>query len=126
MVLSAIDSGTALLVLDLQKGAATLPSARPLAEIVGEANTVIAAFRRRGLPIIFVVVQPVPRGRTDHQRHLPDIPPDFLDLLPGLDRMAEDLVITKQRWGAFVNTGLEAHLRNLGVTRLLLVGASTS
>jgi nicotinamidase-related amidase len=34
--------------------------------------------------------------------------------------------VTKQTWGAFTNTGLEAHLKKLGVTQVVIAGVSTS
>jgi len=35
-------------------------------------------------------------------------------------------VVTKYTPGAFTNTGLEAHLRALGVTQVVIVGVATS
>jgi nicotinamidase-related amidase len=34
--------------------------------------------------------------------------------------------VTKRTPGAFTNTGLEAHLRGLGVTQVVIVGVATS
>ena len=34
--------------------------------------------------------------------------------------------MTKQTWGAFTGTDLEAHLRGLGVTQVVLAGVATS
>jgi nicotinamidase-related amidase len=38
----------------------------------------------------------------------------------------EHHLITKQAWGAFTGTGLDAHLRSLGVTQVVLTGIATS
>ena len=34
--------------------------------------------------------------------------------------------MTKQTWGAFTNTGLNEHLKNLGVTQVVIAGVATS
>ena len=46
--------------------------------------------------------------------------------MPELDRQPEDLVLTKQRWGAFTDTGLEAHLRSRAVSQVVIAGVATS
>jgi nicotinamidase-related amidase len=37
-----------------------------------------------------------------------------------------DLLVTKRTWGAFTNTGLEARLKSLGVTQVVIAGVATS
>jgi nicotinamidase-related amidase len=34
--------------------------------------------------------------------------------------------VTKRAWGAFTGTGLDAHLKGLGVTEVVIVGIATS
>jgi nicotinamidase-related amidase len=34
--------------------------------------------------------------------------------------------VTKRTWGAFTNTGLEKHLKDLGVTQVVIAGVATS
>jgi nicotinamidase-related amidase len=34
--------------------------------------------------------------------------------------------VTKRTWGAFTNTGLDQHLRKLGVTQVVIAGVATS
>jgi nicotinamidase-related amidase len=46
--------------------------------------------------------------------------------VPELGREAEDHVVTKQRWGAFLGTDLDGYLRGRGVTQVVLAGISTS
>jgi nicotinamidase-related amidase len=53
-------------------------------------------------------------------------PPGWTDLIPELNRQPTDHTITKHTPGAFPKTGLEEHLRNLGVTQVVLAGISTS
>jgi nicotinamidase-related amidase len=53
-------------------------------------------------------------------------PPAFFQLVPELNRQPTDHLVTKRTWGAFTNTGLDAHLRGLGVTQVVIVGVATS
>ncbi len=48
------------------------------------------------------------------------------NLVPELNRQAGDHLVTKQCWGAFVNTGLDDYLRLRGVTQIVLTGLATS
>jgi ureidoacrylate peracid hydrolase len=47
-------------------------------------------------------------------------------LAPGLEVMAQDTVVVKHRYSAFINTDLELRLRSQGVRTLLITGVSTS
>ncbi len=46
--------------------------------------------------------------------------------MPELNQQPSDHVVTKQRVGAFTGTTLDEHLRQRGVTQVLLAGVSTS
>jgi nicotinamidase-related amidase len=48
------------------------------------------------------------------------------ELVEGLGRTEEDIVVTKKRPSAFFNTDLEFVLRGLGVDRLIVAGTSTN
>jgi nicotinamidase-related amidase len=54
------------------------------------------------------------------------MPAGWTDLIPELKRQPSDHVVTKRTRGAFTNTGLEQHLRQAGVTQVVVVGVSTS
>jgi nicotinamidase-related amidase len=43
-----------------------------------------------------------------------------------LNRQPQDHLVTKHTPGAFTNTGLEAHLKALGVTQVVVAGVATS
>lgn len=47
-------------------------------------------------------------------------------IMPALTPLPDDMVITKTRYSAFVGTDLDARLRALGVTTLVLVGVATN
>ncbi len=127
MTVTALDQKTALIVIDLQKGIVSLPvGANPIEEVVGNVRVLAAAFRKLALPVVLVNVAGVPSGRTEQPRMLKDLPSDWTDLISELDRQPQDHVVTKDTPGAFTGTGLEAHLRSLDVTQVVIVGIATS
>jgi nicotinamidase-related amidase len=126
MPLTAIDPVAALVVVDLQKGMAGIPTAHPLGDIVGRASRLAHAFRARGLPVVLVNVVGVAPGRTDAARPQFALPPDWTELVPELASQAGDYLVTKQRWGAFISTQLNEQLRQRGVTQVFVAGVATS
>ncbi|WP_068086521.1 isochorismatase family protein [Novosphingobium rosa] len=126
MTVTTLDPKTALIVIDLQKGIVTLPCAHPMADVVAQSATLLAAFRQRDLPVVLVNVTGLAPGRAEHSMGAFAFPPDFADLVPELDRQPQDILITKRTWGAFTNTALEAELRARGVTQLVLCGVATT
>jgi nicotinamidase-related amidase len=52
--------------------------------------------------------------------------PDWADLVDDLAPQPGDHLVTKQRRSAFHDTGLDAYLRGLGVTQVVLTGVSTT
>ncbi len=126
MPLTTLDSKTALLVIDLQKGILSSPTVHPVSGVVQQAGALAAAFRRHGLPVVLVNVSGGAPGRTDQARPRGPFPEGFTDLAPELNRQPEDHLVTKQTWGAFTGTDLAAHLKTLGVTQVVLAGVATS
>ena len=126
MALTTIDDKAALVVIDLQKGVVGLPAAHPVDEIVQRAASLATAFRRHGLPVVLVNVTGGAPGRTEAGRRSSTPPPDWADLVEELQAQPGDHLVTKQRWGAFHGTSLDAHLQERGVTQVLLAGVATS
>ncbi len=126
MTVSTLDPVTALIVVDLQKGIAALPTQIPVSEVAQRAGELAAAFRRHGLPVVLVNVVGGAPGRTEQGRRLEGLPSDWAELLPELNRQPQDLTVSKRRWGSFSRTGLEERLRALGVTQVVLAGVATS
>jgi nicotinamidase-related amidase len=126
MALTALDPKTALIVIDLQKGVVSLATAHPMEEVVQKAAALASAFRRRGLPVVLVNVAGAAPGRTEQARRFQDFPPGWTDLTPELDVQPQDHLVTKRTWGAFSSTDLDAHLKGLGVTQVVIAGVSTS
>jgi nicotinamidase-related amidase len=127
MSVSAIDPKTALIIIDLQKGIVAYPTAHPIEQILERAAALAKAFRRHHQPVVLVNVTGGAPGRTEQPRRvLGGAEPDWAKLVPELDQQPSDHIVTKQTWGAFENTGLEAHLKGLGVTQVVLAGVATS
>jgi nicotinamidase-related amidase len=126
MTINALDPKAALLVVDLQKGFAGLPSAHPMQDVVGNAATLLDAFRRHGLPVVLINVDGRAPGRCERPFSTQAFPAGWTELLSELNRQPSDHTVTKRTWGAFTNTDLEAHLRGRGVTQVVLGGVSTS
>lgn len=126
MALTTLDPTTALLVIDLQKGIVSLPTAHPVAEIIKHARALADAFRRHGLPVVLVNVTRGAPGRTEQAPRLGEFPAGWADLVPEMNQQPKDHMVTKRTWGAFTNTGLESHLRTLGVTQVVIAGVATS
>jgi len=126
MALTALDPKTALIVVDLQKGIVGRLVAHPVDDVIARSRRLADAFRAQGLPVVLVTVTGVPPGRTEQPR--PDLsvmPADFATLVPELGRRPDDILITKQSWGAFATTDLEARLKALAVTQIVITGVAT-
>jgi len=126
MPLTILDPNTALIVVDLQKGVVGMAPAGMLDAVVERSRALAGAFRARGLPVVMVTVDGVAPGRTEEPRRFTGaFPPGFTDLVPELDPQPGDIRVTKQTWGAFATTDLEARLKALGVTQVVVTGVST-
>ena len=126
MPLTKLDESAALVVIDLQKGVAGLPTAHPTGEIITRTARLARAFRERGLPVVLVNATGTAPGRTDAGRPKFSFPPDWTELVPDLEQQPDDHLVTKQRWGAFLGTSLDDYLRRRGVTQVVLTGVATS
>jgi nicotinamidase-related amidase len=126
MPLTKLDPIPALITIDLQKGIAGLPTVHPAKDIIENAAKLARAFREKGLPVVLVNVAGGAPGRTDAGRPNFTFPDDWTELVPELDQQPGDHPVTKQRWGAFLGTGLEQLLRKADVTQVILVGIATS
>ena len=126
MPLNTLDPRSALIVVDLQRGIAALPTAHPMQPVVDNAARLAAAFRARGLPVVLVNVAGTAPGRSEHPRRNTSHTPDWAELLPELDAQPRDHRVTKRTWGAFTGTDLADYLRLCEVTQVVLCGVATS
>ena len=125
MPLTALDPQTALIVIDLQQGIIGIPSIHPIAEVIDRSCSLIEAFRQHELPVVLVNVAGGAPGRTEQPRRHQTFPQGWTDLIPELDPQPGDILVTKQTWGAFASTDLEARLKQKGVTQVVLTGVAT-
>lgn len=126
MALTALDPKTALLIVDLQKGIARMVPSAVLAPVVERSRALADAFRAGGLPVVLITADGVAPGRTEQSFRLGELPADFAEVLDELDPQAGDIRAVKQTWGVFASTGLEAQLKALGVTQVVVTGVATS
>lgn len=126
MALTLLDPNTALIVVDLQKGIVGLPVIHPIDDVIGQTMALTRAFRERALPVVLVNVTGGAPGRTEQRR--PAIPraEGWSDLIPELDRQPGDILVTKQTWGAFASTDLDAQLRARSITQVVVAGVATA
>jgi nicotinamidase-related amidase len=126
MALTTLDPHTALILVDLQKGIVSRPTAHPAGEVVKQAAALAEAFRAHDLPVVLAHVAGIAPGRTEQPRNLGDLPPDWAELVTELKQQLSDHLVTKRTWGAFTNTGLDDLLKRLGVTSVVVAGVATS
>ncbi|MEU3185224.1 isochorismatase family protein [Streptomyces sp. NPDC006923] len=126
MSATVLDPTTALIVVDLQKGIVSLPTAHPTADVVARSAELAAAFRAKGLPVVLVRVTGGAPGRTEGPARGGRPAADWADLVAELDQQDGDIVVTKQQWGAFYGTDLDLQLRRRGVTQVVVTGVATS
>ncbi len=141
----------ALVVIDMQRdfiepdgfGAALGNDVRQLAAAIGPTRALLEAWRARGWPVVHT--------RESHAPDLSDCPPSKRDrgqpalrigdpgpmgrllvrgepgceIVPALAPVPGETVIDKPGKGAFHATPLEAVLRGLGVTQLVIAGVTT-
>ncbi|HVC36044.1 MAG TPA: isochorismatase family protein [Candidatus Dormibacteraeota bacterium] len=127
MALSTIDPKTALVVIDMQKGITSLPTAHPMDDIISNNSSLTNAFRAHKRPVILVNVTGRASGRTERTlSSSAKRPGDWAELIPELNEETDDIKVTKKTWGAFHNTSLDDRLKELGVTQVVISGVATS
>lgn len=108
---------TALLIIDVQHALCTGPDAVVNGELtIANINLLSQKARVAGMPVIFV--------QHEDQGALLQGSPGW-QLASGLQRQVTDLSVRKRGSDAFHHTGLEALLRSLGVTQLVVCGMQT-
>lgn len=126
MPVTAIDTKTALVIIDLQKGIVQMAGAERVKPIVDNARRLADAFRALGLPVVLVNVAGSAPGRTEQPRPSQPFPAEWTELLPELGQQPDDILVTKHTWGAFASTDLARELKDRGVTQVVVCGVATS
>jgi len=130
----------ALLVVDVQndfcheQGACAKNGwdVRPMQAIIPTLNRLIGECRRAGLPVIFVGVTHSPADDSDVWRERQADRPHYICREGswgaewyGVKPLAEEPVVIKHRYSAFVGTGLDELLRARGIKSLIVSGTTT-
>ena len=100
--------------------------------MVANCPRLLAAARAAGAQPVLVHVGGAPDGSdrlhttTDQAwKSTGQMPPDWSELIPELDRQPGDVVILKRQWGAFYGTDLDLQLRRRTLTSIVLCGIAT-
>ncbi|GGM76410.1 hydrolase [Thermogymnomonas acidicola] len=132
MALEVDRKRTALVLIDLQKGIAAMQT-KPYSakDVIRNAASLADAFRRAGMPVFLVHVVAPPevalRPKTDAQLGgTGQVPRDWAEFVPELNRSEKDIEIVKRQWGAFYGTELELQMRRRGIDTFVLGGIATS
>jgi nicotinamidase-related amidase len=123
---------TTLVLIDLQNGIVARQTA-PYAsrEVVSRCAGMAADFRRHGAMVVYVrvdllnfIMLPVDSPLRDPNG--PPPPASASELVPEAGRQPGELLITKRHWSAFINTELEARLRERAIRTIVLGGIATN
>ena len=124
--------GTAVVVIDLQRGITGLPvSPLPVETVIANSVRLLATARQTGAQPVLVHVGGSSDGAdrlhppTDQPPRITSLPPGWSDLISELDQQPGDLVIMKRQWGAFYGTDLDLQLRRRSLTSIVLCGIAT-
>lgn len=121
----------ALVIVDLQSGILGRTAAHPIEQIVAHAAALADAFRAHDLPVVLVNVAGTAPGRTERGKAMGRVGPQTIPaaataLLPQLHRQPGDITVTKHTLGAFGSTDLDARLKAVGATQVVLAGVATT
>ena len=129
-MITAIDKNTALVLIDFQNSVVSVPTAHSMDEVIDNVNKLIAAFRKKNLPVVAVNVNPKKANWLTSRKEvkMPQFPDDenLYKITEKLNTQSGDIFITKHTWSAFFETPLNDELKKNNVTGIVLAGVSTS
>ena len=126
-------ASTALILIDLQKGIASLQTAPYSFEaVIAKGKALAQRFRTAKAPVVLVNVAfsadladalktPVDRSFSPPG----GFPGNWSELVDGLAEPS-DIKVTKRQWGAFHGTELDLQLRRRGIKTLVLAGVASN
>lgn len=127
-MITALDKNTALILIDLQNSIMDLPISHK-EELIENVNKLIAAFRKKKLPVILVNVKPAGAWTKTRKEAKPAPLPnsdDAYKISGKVHAKENDIYITKHSWNAFFETALNDELKKRSVTGIVIGGVSTS
>jgi len=124
---------TAIVVIDLQKGIAAIPTEPYSAKVVIENTAkMLKEFRKNNMPVFLINVTPS-RDMEDALRpvsetsfSMSNYDSSWSEFVPDLDIQPTDFRITKHQWGAFYGTELDLQLRRRKIETIVLCGIATN
>ncbi|HEY4148316.1 MAG TPA: cysteine hydrolase [Chitinophagaceae bacterium] len=130
-MVTALDKNTALVLIDLQKAIVAAKLASPIEGVLKNAAKLVAAFRKEGLPVVVVNVNPegakwLGARKEGNPPQRPPMTEEMLSIAPEIKTEPGDIFITKHTWSAFYETRLDEELKKRGITGIVLGGVSTS
>jgi nicotinamidase-related amidase len=140
-MVTEIDDKTALVLIDLQKGIAALPTVHSAEAVIAKSAQLVNAFRAKGLPVAIVNVNPLGAKWTQTRVESPSGPKGaeaiaqarsameqsgFFEIVPQIETQPDDIFITKGSWNAFYDTALDEQLKSRQITGIVLAGIATS
>jgi nicotinamidase-related amidase len=126
---------TALVVIDLQKGIASMKALpHDSKTVIANAAKLAQAFRKSQMPVFLVRVSTSADGKD---RLVPVIdgespwgnrqmPADWSEIVSEMGPEINDFIITKKQWGAFYGTELDLQLRRRQIETIVLCGIATN
>ncbi|MBB5085092.1 isochorismatase family protein [Nonomuraea endophytica] len=133
MPVTAIDTTTALVLIDLQNLVVGLPTTPYTgSEVVARAVELADAFHHHDAPVVLVRLtanedgSDAAPGRTEIPRPPALLPAGWDAIVDDLTGHPGDITVTKRTWSAFYGTDLDLQLRRRGVTQVVLAGIATS
>jgi nicotinamidase-related amidase len=128
-MITALDKNTALVLIDLQNSIVDLVLAHK-EELISNVNELIAAFRKKNLPVVLVNVNPTGAAWIKTRKEAkPSSFPNNEDAYKISDKVhaeENDIYITKHTWNAFFETALNDELKKRSITGIVIGGVSTS
>ncbi|MHB8578748.1 MAG: hydrolase [Ignavibacteriaceae bacterium] len=124
---------SAIVVIDLQKGIASMPGVpHSVQEVIANTSLILTAARKNKMNVFLVRVTPSPDlkdalhpiSETSFQSR--GFNPEWSEYVPELNVQPSDILITKHQWGAFYGTGLDLQLRRRGIDTIILCGIATN
>jgi nicotinamidase-related amidase len=124
---------TAIVVIDLQKGIAAIPTEPYSSKLVIENTAkILTEFRKNNMPVFLINVTPS-RDMKDALRpvsetsfSMSNYDSSWSEFVPDLDIQPTDFRITKHQWGAFYGTELDLQLRRRKIETIVLCGIATN